>query len=486
MDGVVMDSIYRRARTDPTRTALCADDVKVSYLRFARGIDAMRRAMAAHQLPVGSTAIVAIRSLLDGWTTVLALRSLGLQTVAVMNLDDALALGLADVSCVVTDPQKYEQSRFMGQHWPGVRLVRVSEAIYAALADGPAPPDRSGDVPMGGHMLYTSGTTGRYKLLFKDADHETERCALRAASYGLRESAAWYVGHLGMWTAVGYKMPLAVWNIGGQVVLDQRPSWARTFLERPCDALLIPEMVSSLLELTPSHSLPGDWHLWVTAGFLPAVQAREILARLTRRLGISYGSTELCAPVLQGQVQDVEDMHWLAPPPERDVQIVDEKLQPCAEGVEGQLRVRLCALDAGAYPNDAEASRKVFRMGYFYPGDMAVRRSDGRIRVLGRSADVLNLQGRKVAVAPVEQAIQDWLGVSAVCIFSGIDDQGLDEVVVALETAKEPPPEQLESLRRELGSFERIRFVLRAEFPRTTTGTSKINRRSLRGQLFVS
>lgn len=481
---MVIDSIYRWAREAPARPALVWNGQAVSYARFARGIAAVRQAMGSHGLPAGSTAVVAIRSLLDGWTTVLALRSLGLRTVAFMNLDDAPALGLSRVSCVVTDPHKARESRFMAEHWPGARLIRVPATIYDALGDGPAPPPLPEGTPVGDHVLYTSGTTGQYKLLLKDAAREDARAAQRAASYGMREGMPWFVGYLGLWTAVGYKMPLAVWHLGGHVVLDQREDWARAFLNRPCDALLIPEMVSALLRHAPAHAAAGDWQLWVTAGFLPSAQAQEVRDRLTRRLGISYGSTELCAPLLQGWVQDVGQMHWLVPAADRELEIVDEQGQPCAEGVEGQLRVRLKDLDASGYVNDAEASRKVFRMGYFYPGDMAVRRGDGCIRVLGRSADVLNLQGRKVAVAPVEQAIQDWLGVSSVCLFSGIDAQGQDEVVVALEAAQEPSAEQMDALRRQLAGFGCIRFVVRPAFPRTATGTSKVNRKSLRRALF--
>lgn len=486
---MVIDSIYGWAQTAPSKTALVWNGQPVSYLRFARGIEAVRHAMAAHDLPAGSTAIVAIQGLLDGWTTVLALRSLGLLTVAVSDLDEALGLGLEQVSCVVTDPHKAGQSRFMADGWPRARLIRVPVTIYSALSDGPAPHKTVASAAVGAHLLYTSGTTGTYKLLLQDGAHEAERNAGRAASYGLDGDSTWYVGYLGLWTAVGYKMPLAVWQQGGCVVFDQRPTWAREFLRSaPCDTVLIPQMVKELLEVVaqePGERGPGFWRLYVTAGFLPGNQASEVLARLTTALGITYGSTELATPALESRVSSLQDLHWLAPAAGRVVEIVDEQGALCADDVEGQLRIKLTPLDCRAYLNDAEASRKVFRMGYFYPGDMAVRRADGRVRVLGRSADVLNLQGRKISVAPVEQALQDWLGVTAVCIFSGICADGQDEVVVVLETSRQPSAEQFDALRRQLAGFDRVRLVLRAEFPRTTTGTSKVNRKALRRQVFA-
>ena len=52
-------------------------------------------------------------------------------------------------------------------------------------------------------------------------------------------------------------------------------------------------------------------------------------------------------------------------------------------------------IDCKCYLDDDEATGKMFRDGCFCPGDMAVRRADGRVRILGRTADVLNIRGRR-------------------------------------------------------------------------------------------
>lgn len=470
----------------PDRTALIWNGQAISYSRFARGIDAVRKAVAPMGLVPGSTAVVAIHNLRDAWTVVLALRSLGLNTVAVMSLDGAVDLGLSQVSCVVTDPSKAQHGAAVGEAWPQARHIQVRADLYSEVSEGPAPGAMPQAVEMGGHLLYTSGTTGQYKLLFQASQGEMARGTLRAACYGVREAAPWFVGHLGLWTAVGYKMPIAAWCVGACVVFDQRVSWPQHFLQHPCDTLLVPAMLSELLEQTPLVQRLGDWQLWVTAGFLSSAQAQEVLTRLTPRLAISYGSTELAGAALTTWVSDLAQMHWLSPHPGREVEVVDEAGELCAEGVEGHLRVRLSPHDATAYLHDAASSEKVFKQGCFYPGDMAVRRADGCVRVLGRNADVLNVQGRKMAVAPVEQAIQDLLGVSQVCVFNGIDAQGLDEVLVVWEGVKEPSQAMQAELRRQLAAFERVRFLMHPLFPRTRTGTNKVDRRALRLAIFGS
>ena len=128
--------------------------------------------------------------------------------------------------------------------------------------------------------------------------------------------------------------------------------------------------------------------------------------------------------------------------------------------------------------------RRAFRDGFFYPGDLAVRREDGRIRILGRAADVLNVRGRKVAVAPIERALQEGLGVEEVCLFLGMAADGVEELAVAVRSTRSL--DEGEVLRR-LGPsniFERVRVVVLPEFPRTQAGSAKTKRTELRRIVF--
>jgi hypothetical protein len=64
------------------------------------------------------------------------------------------------------------------------------------------------------------------------------------------------------------------------------------------------------------------------------------------------------------------------------------------------------------------------------------------------------VQGLKFAVAPMEQAIQRHLQVDEVCLFSGLSKQGHEEVVVAIQTDRNIPRSQLESLA---SNFRRVK-----------------------------
>lgn len=253
------------------------------------------------------------------------------------------------------------------------------------------------------------------------------------------------------------------------------------------NATIVPDQVHQLLTFLKdrlSTMSATDFRLTIAGGFISRKMADQLINHVTRNLSVFYGSTEMNTAILHSTVTDLDELHWLACKDNRIVEIVDEAGDICPIDMEGQLRVRLNELDSCAYMDDPQTSEKVFRSGYFYPGDMAVQRADGRIRILGRSADVVNLRGRKLAVAPIEHAIQNRLGVDNVCLFSGISDEGEEEVVIAMESERWPEQSDLNNLGHEFAQFDQVRFALVYPFPRTLTGFSKIDRNALRKRIF--
>lgn len=485
---MIITRIYEWARRTPAHAAIVWNGTTVTYARYAQGIEAVRTTLSKAGLRPGSTAVVIIRSLLDGWTAVTALHALGVDTVAVNSIEDAQGLGLPDVSGIVIDQDALQRNMVKDSPWPGARVIMMPMDLYANIPPGalPGPPPEGG--PQGGHILYTSGTTGTYKKLSLDGKDEDAFCAQRAAWEAMTPDTIWYIAYLGMWTAIGFKFPPAVWHAGGCVVFEQRRDWAELFFrQRVTHAMLIPHMVDRLLEcrenLSPEPAF-GHWSLVVAGGFLPATSARAVLARLTDHLDITYGTTELCGRIMDTRVSAVEDMHWLRPCNGRILEIVDEDGHACPIGTEGRLRVRLTPLDCDHYLDDPQATARMFRDGCFYPGDMAVRREDGGIRVLGRSTDVLNFRGKKLAAAPLELSLQEKLGARAVCLFSGLDAAGQNEITIAMESDRSFTQSEMERLEAELRDYGQVRFAALEEFPVTTTGNRKVNRVALRKLLY--
>ena len=197
-------------------------------------------------------------------------------------------------------------------------------------------------------------------------------------------------------------------------------------------------MLKELLRARGPLARPIDgFSLAVSGGFLPIDLAEQAIQKLTDKVTISYGSTEINTVPLSSRFITKDDLYWLVPTDEKSIQIVDENGRECPIGQEGELRIFLSDIDCHGYLDDEESSARIFRDGFFYPGDMAVRREDGRIRILGRTADVVVLKGEKLATAPIEQEIQRDLQVDEVCIFSGLSEQGHEELVVAIQSDRE-------------------------------------------------
>jgi acyl-coenzyme A synthetase/AMP-(fatty) acid ligase len=478
---MITNRIYEWARTQPAKTAIIHHERLYSYAVFARAIEATKTFFENRTLPAGRTAIVCVNNLADAWIVVLGLRSLGLNTICVNSLTVAKVLSVRDVACVVLTEAEKAAHKLEQSIWTGAIIIEVPRAIYANIYTGDIPRPSNDTSPFGGHILYTSATTGSYKKLLIKGSIEDKRNAYQANSESINGATVLFAADFGHWTAAGFYRPSAVWYAGGCVVFNQSPeTFLRSFRNGITRAFLVPPMVNFLLQLRGVSTDPvGEFALLVGGGFVPLDLAKRAHNRLTKNVAVFFGATEHSS-TMQSLFRTSDDIHWLSPDVGSPFEIVDENGNECAIGKEGELRALIRDIDAESYLDDEEASRKVFREGYFYPGDMAIRRADGRIRILGRTADVLNVQGQKVAVAPIEQKVQDFLGVNGVCLFSFLNDDGKEELVVAIEANKSPPQSQLDKISREFKSFERVRFEVLRKFPRTEAGMQKIKRTELR------
>jgi len=480
---MIYQTICVQAKAMPSKTAIIHNDVTVSYAAFANAVSQT----IAHLEPLpfgdGATVVVLINNLLDCWVAVAALQRLGYTTVCVQSSAIIETLELGVIVAVLTT--EMESSRHQQEaYFINRKMTTIAQPPYdgntvTAQYCGKEESDTAG------HIIYTSGTTGHYKKLFFPLKNLPQRDQERIDGRNMTADTVCHVINFGLWTSIGCTLAPCLWRLGGTVIVDQRPDWPDHFLRSGLSyASLTPDMASQLLQAVdklPQPSTPLlDFDARVTAGFMSARLATQITSRLTQNLWGSYGSSEINGYTLASFVPDLDDWHWLAPSHSRVIEVVDEAGDPCAIGEEGIFRIKLASLDCHQYVDNPKATAEAFKDGYFYPGDLAIRRADGRYRILGRSADVLNIAGKKLAAAPIEQKIQQRLAVEQVCLFSGITSSGDDEIVVVLEAEQWPEKTLLDALGVEMIQFDRVRFNILKRFPRTTTGTSKINRKALR------
>lgn len=93
--------------------------------------------------------------------------------------------------------------------------------------------------------------------------------------------------------------------------------------------------------------------------------------------------------------------------------------------------------------------------------------------------DVINILGKKIASAPIEQALERELGVSGVCVFSAQSETLEEEVQVAIETERAIDEARLAPvLRRLLPGAPSFRVSFFRALPRNHVG--KVRRIELR------
>jgi acyl-coenzyme A synthetase/AMP-(fatty) acid ligase len=452
-----------------------------TYADFARSIERTRIFFETKNLPLGKTAIILQTPRLQVWLCVLALRALGLNTLCIRSIKEIETLKQKDITCCVVA----EADAWWESHSLRDLPVLTPEAIFSSGHSDDPLPEPNYAVQFGGHILLTSGTTGTYKKVFLDAANEDQRNAARAHAYRLTRNVVYHAAGLCLWTTIGFRMPLAVWHTGGCVITDFGDGLFQNFFHHDVNfSIITGPMLKQLVKCKGVRPIRENCELQITSGFLPMDLANAAMRRLTKNIGISYGSTELSTPApLSRSSVEGEELYWLAPV-DRKVRIVDENGDDCPPGQEGELRIQLRDFDCPSYLDDEKTSAKIFRDGFFCPGDIAVGRADGRVRVLGRAVDVLHLRGMKQAAAPYELAIQRALMVDEVCLFSGLNHAGEEELVVAIESDRTLPQSSVDQIARAFPEFERIRIAYIKDFPRVATGTEKIARTVLRNLVF--
>jgi acyl-coenzyme A synthetase/AMP-(fatty) acid ligase len=446
---MLTQKIYTYARQAPDNTAVISGNRELSYFEFASSIEGCRRLLAAHGLAGDGFAILPINSILNAWIVGLALRSLGLTTVVVPSVDEAAKLGLPAIRCVAA---------VAGERWPGLQrlcddrgwrliglpepqIIDVWQRGALEMPDWPAAP--------GERILLTSGTTGAYKKSLFDPLSEAAEPHRRTV-FGISDRSLVHVPYCGGWTALGYNVPANTWDAGGTVLLYQGSKPWESF-QRPgiTHALVTPHLLAAILQ-APQGELPksNGMSLIVTAGALSQELYEAAKTRLTTQIYVSVGSTEAGVFTLT-RVQHPDDLRWHCVVPECDVQVVDDEGRHLPFGEVGQIRVRVTD-GATGYLLDEAATGEFFHGGYFYPGDLGAFRSDGRLALHGRDADVINVLGVKLLPAPIEERLVDQCGIAGACILASRRADADETVHIVFESARLVPETSLAEILNKL------------------------------------
>ncbi len=338
--------------------------------------------------------------------------------------------------------------------------------------------------------MLTSGTTGRPKPIQSRAGDTDEAfgaimklTAALADAFAESGDSTTCLFDLGLWTVAGYLRPIMTWSRGGAVVLDQRGGH-HLALEWPgiTHIVVTPYYLGRVLAAPEgAFAYRPQARLLVTAGALTSAMAHEAQRRLTPRIVVNVGSTEV-GMWARSVVETDDDLLWHQIAPGRIVQVVDEADEPLPPGRLGEVRVALQEKGGASHLGGAASTAKVFDNGWFRPGDLGVFDDRGRISLRGRAADVINVNGLKVPTDPWERRLQETLSCDGVCVLSGRFRGDVEQLHVFIESSTPISRSALiEAVRTTLYGFPDAQIHKIDAMPRTPLG--KIRRIDLAQQL---
>ncbi|MDB5873509.1 MAG: hypothetical protein JWQ07_2951 [Ramlibacter sp.] len=403
--------ILYQSRVNPHASAVSFEAKETDYRTFCRDIEKVTRRL--HRLGMPRTARVAvhIQNSYLRWLVNIALARIGVMSVATSGA--ARELDFLKAQFVVSDRPADVAGR---------DAIEASFQWLDSEADAWPPFEdlqHEHDTPC--RMVVSSGTTGTPKKAVLTHGSIRNRSRGTARAYGLNSSAR-LMTTMSSATIGGFMMPVACWSSGGAVLLvDVVPGQRMTdlLLSKPNVMMLSTAQLGGALETLPNDYWPWQ-HLviYVAGSSLPRALNRAVRSRLTQSLFIIYGSTE-AGSVTLGHASRAEDKPGFTGYvlPTAQVEIVDEQGARLPPGKIGEIRIRSDGLVEG-YADEPGITDEAFRDGWFYPGDAGMLDDENGLSVMGRTRELMNLGGSKIAPEVIEEALAGCPGMRDLAVFA--------------------------------------------------------------------
>jgi acyl-CoA synthetase (AMP-forming)/AMP-acid ligase II len=240
------------------------------------------------------------------------------------------------------------------------------------------------------------------------------------------------------------------------------------------DATVFPGMPLFYQAFCETENIPPlpKLRVCISAGApLPIATAKKFRDKFALPIHSFYGASE-CGGICYDRAAKNE-IEGFVGSPMKDVDL--EMIDPGAEM--SQVRVRSAAVGDGYFP---DVDEEKLGNGVFVPDDLLARHGSG-FKIVGRVSDMINVAGRKVNPAEIEERLLHFPGVRQAVAFGRPAGAGLrNEEVAACVVGKVDlsRKELLEFCRRELSAWQvPKRIFIVDSIPTNERG--KISRREL-------
>ena len=254
-------------------------------------------------------------------------------------------------------------------------------------------------------LVLSSGTTGSPKVIAlseRALEHRFKRTAL------INERGR-CLCMMGFSTLGGYQTLMAALALGGSVCFAGAPEDVLQVISlfHVTHLMAAPFQIRTLLDVQAKNGLqcPSLRQVFLAGGVLPSSLIAEVRQQLCPNVICAYGSTELglVAYGPAARMRGIDGATGFVMPGEV-IEIVDKDGKVLGPGQEGVIRVKCDQISEYFLPAAEDA--KIFKDGYFYPGDLGRLLPDGILVITGRIDEVINRGGDKAAPELIEEVIR--------------------------------------------------------------------------------
>ena len=427
----IVDPILFQCERQPPLAAICVPGAGVeliSYRRLAQFIHNISQNLRSLGLPTKSIVAVNIQNVIFHAAVVLALTRLGMVTISLRDNEASLPI---KIDALIADP--------------ALPLANMERVVLADLrwteGDGRPieshllPPIHEDDLC---RIILTSGTTNVPKAVAITHKLLASRIARHLMVFGNRFGACSRIySDIPISSSMGFQFLIYTLWRGGTVFFPGN-NFENTL--SAIEQYKVEGMVGSpggfenlLRWFDVAASYQSDIEVLLCAGdVLSRTLSERLRSRICSHLVSAYGSTEasMSATAHAHEIVRVPRAVGFATP-DVTIQIVDELGTALPPNQEGHVRLK-SKFAVGQYLGNPEESRKVFRDGWFYPGDLGMLSVDNLLIISGREQSVLNLGGDKISPEAIELILSQFNGVIEAAAFATANEYGNNEIRVAI------------------------------------------------------
>jgi acyl-coenzyme A synthetase/AMP-(fatty) acid ligase len=409
------------ARANAEKQAIILVDRILSFGMIASGIRSVEMAITEASLEPRHIVAVRIENQARHLIVVSALYRLGIVSVSVTGGYDLTQAGV-NVDAIISDKN---------EPMPGFgRLVPVKDDWFTRDYDPSAlRPEGFRNEDQLARIIMSSGTTAVPKAIGMSARVVEDRIITGRRALAL---APWdrMMCLPVLSSSYGFGSALQALAYGHSVVFAETATDALQMTALYCPSLLVanPQHLQLMIAQQRETPIPTpSLRLIKTGGnAMPPHIVPDVRARLCKDILCVYSSTE-SGPIAFSHVDHLEKpgtTGFVAPWVTAEVVGPDEKSMP--HGVEGRLRVRTRWQGYDMREGPEAATR------WMYPGDIASIADDGMLTLVGRGADVINLDGAFISPEQIERALSGYPGLIDVAVVGLPRDGGGEEIWIGV------------------------------------------------------